>query len=144
MLRPLWNWRIGLAIERGELPPAPTETINGMAVSQWRRVAWQTPEEVWLDRQEAQQADLLEYQLGMPLEPAHRRRGGQLENNLRAKAREIKLAERIGAEEGVDPARLVNASIPGQTPSGSAASPSAQPATGDDDRQREGGDDAGE
>ena len=44
------------------------------------------------------------------------RRGGDPETNLRAKARWLKLVDQIAKEEGVDPAKLYNVQIPGQTP----------------------------
>lgn len=111
LLRPLWNWRVAMAMA-SELKPAPA--ING--ISEWSKVDWQCPEEPWIDRQEAQQADVLEIQAGLnTLGRASKRRGNDLEDTLREKAREQKLIEQIAQETGVDPEKLVKMQIPGQT-----------------------------
>ena len=44
------------------------------------------------------------------------RRGRDAEDTARNNARYLKMLERVGAEEGVDPARLHAIQIPGQTP----------------------------
>ncbi len=115
MNQPLWNWTIAKAMRNGDLPPAPV--VDG--VSQWFRVDWQAPEEPWSDRQEAQQADVLEIQMGVnTLGRACKRRGYDLEDTLRAKAEENKLIDEIAAEFGMSPERLSKMQIPGQTPEG--------------------------
>jgi capsid protein len=112
----LWNWRIAKAIKAGELPAAPTENRNGFDVSQWWKVEWQAPEEVWTDRQEANQADMLEWQMGLvPLSTSAKRRGGDLEDRLRQKAEDLKLAAEIEDEYGLEAGTLIKAQIPGQT-----------------------------
>lgn len=116
MNRRLWNWRIAKAIKSGELPPAPTEKRKGFDVSEWWKVEWQAPEEAWTDRQEANQADMLEYQMGLvPLSTAAKRRGGDLEDRLRKKAEDLIMADRIEAEFGLPKGSLIVAQIPGQT-----------------------------
>lgn len=112
-LRPLWNWRIAMEMRPGgALAPAPA--TNG--ISEWMKVDWQCPEEPWIDRQEAQQADVLEIQAGLnTLGRASKRRGNDLEDTLREKAQEQKLIEQIAGEYGVDPEKLVKMQIPGQT-----------------------------
>lgn len=112
----LWNWRIAKAVKRGELPVPPTENVNGENVSQWWRVEWHAPEEIVTDRQEANQADLMEYQLGItPLSMIVKRRGGDLETRLRAKAKDDQLIDKVSAETGVPRERLVkDIVVPGQ------------------------------
>lgn len=115
-LAPFWAWRITQAIAKGELPAAPTRKRGEFDVSEFGMVDWQPPEEPWIDRQEAQQSDVLEIQAGLStLSRASRRRGYDLEDTLREKARDLKTLERIAAEEGVDPTDLVKMQIPGQT-----------------------------
>jgi lambda family phage portal protein len=112
----LWNWRIPMAMKQGDLPAAPTEQRNGFEVSTWDRVEWQAPEEPWTDRQESNQADMLEWQMGLvPLSVAAKRRGGDLEDRLRQKAEDLKMAAEIEAEYGLPPDTLIKAQIPGQT-----------------------------
>lgn len=112
-MRRVWNWRIGKETQLGgALYPPPT--IDG--VSQWDKVSWQGAEEPWSDRQEAQQSDILEIQSGLgQLELAARRRGGDLETNIRSNARALKKIAKIAEEEGVDAAQLFKMQIPGQT-----------------------------
>jgi len=109
-LQPLWNFRIAMAMRR-ELKPAPA--VKG--VSEWNKVDWQSPEEPWIDRQEAQQADVLEIQAGLStLRQALKRRGRDLEDTLREKAEDALLVDKISEETGVDKNRLVFMQIPGQ------------------------------
>jgi hypothetical protein len=114
----LWNWRIAKAIANGELPPAPVEKgPNGFDRSQWFKVEWHAPEEIVTDRQEANQADLMEYQLAItPLSMIVKRRGHlSFEDRLRMKAADDAVIERVAAETGVPRARLVkDIMIPGQ------------------------------
>ena len=125
MLRPLWDWRIAMAMRTGgELSPAPAP--NG--ISEWNKVEWQFPEEPWIDRQEAQQSDVLEIQAGLgTLTAASKRRGNELETVIRQKARDIKLIERIAKEEGVDPEKLSKMQIPGQTETAKPAPAKVEP-----------------
>ena len=109
----LWNWRIAMAIRDGELAPAPTDERG---ISEWARVEWQAPEEVWVDRQESNQADMMEWQLGLgSLAKAAKRRGSDIEDLLREKAATLQLAARIETEKGLPPGTLIKAQIPGQT-----------------------------
>lgn len=111
-LRPLWSWRIAMEMRPGgALAPAPAP----QGVSEWNMVDWQCPEEPWIDRQEAQQADVLEVQAGLlTLSEASKRRGRDFEDTLRQKAKDIKLTEQIAAEEQIDSEKLVFMQIPGQ------------------------------
>jgi capsid protein len=110
-LQRLWNWRIAKAMKEGDLAPAPL--VDG--VSQWFRVEWQYPEEPWVDRQEANQSDMLEWQLGLgPLSKAAKRRGGNLEDFLRQKAEDLQTAQRLEQEYNLSPGTLIKAQIPGQ------------------------------
>lgn len=111
----LWNWIIAKAMKDGDLPQAPV--VNG--VSQWFRVDWQAPEEPWTDRQEAQQADLLECQMNLgTLFRAAKRRGYTFEDNCYDNAAALKMVERIAEEMGVDEEKLFQMQIPGQAPTG--------------------------
>lgn len=122
----IWNWRIAKAIKDGDLPPAPTELRNGVRVSEWWKVRWQAPEELWLDRQETNQADILEWQAGLITHAELAgRRGKHSETVLRAKAKEMKRIEQIEKEEKLPPGSLVKLQIPGQT--GPSASADATP-----------------
>jgi capsid protein len=108
----LWNWRIAKAMAKKDLPPAPS--VDG--VSQWNRVEWQSPAEPWVDQQESNQADMLAWQLGLaPLSVAAKRRGGDLEDLLREKARNIVMANAIEKEMGLPANTLIQAQMPGQT-----------------------------
>lgn len=113
-LHPLWCWRVALEMAPGrELSPAPAD-VKGR--SEWDKVQWQPPEEPWIDRQEAQQSDVLEVQAGLStLSEACSRRGKDLEDTLRRKAADWQLVEKISAETGVPEEKLVKMQIPGQT-----------------------------
>lgn len=115
-LQPLWNWRIAMAMRPGSvLAPAPAPK----GVSEWMKVEWQFPEEPWIDRQEAQQADVLEIQSGLStLGTALKRRGKDLEDTLREKAKEEQLIQKISLETGVPVEKLVFMQIPGQVMNG--------------------------
>jgi lambda family phage portal protein len=110
-LCPLWNWRIAMAMDNGEIPQAPL--VNN--VSQWNKVSWQFPEEPWIDRQEALQADILEWQAGQgTMSKFSGRRGEDLEETLRRKAEDMKLAYEIEEEYDLPEGSLINTQIPGQ------------------------------
>lgn len=112
----LWNWRIAKAIKDKDVRPAPVEDRNGLKVSQWYRVAWQAPEELWIDRQETNQSDTLEWQAGLgTLGEFASRRGKNLETTLRQKAKELEMQYRIEDEFKLPRGSLVKMQIPGQT-----------------------------
>jgi capsid protein len=99
---------------RGLIPLAP---VNDKGVSEWSQVEWQAPEELWIDRQEAMQADIMEIQAGfLTYSRASKRRGNDFESDLRAKARDLQMIKKIAAEYDVDPEELSKIQIPGQTP----------------------------
>jgi lambda family phage portal protein len=109
----LWNWRIAKAIKSGALPPAPTDD---RMVSEWYKVEWQAPEEPWVDRQEANQADMMEWQMGLgTVSDMVKRRGRDLEDVLREKAANIRLSYDIEKEFKLPEGTLIKAQIPGQT-----------------------------
>lgn len=114
MLNPLVNWRVAMAMRPGgELGPAP---VDATGRSQWDRLEWFPPEEVWLDRQETAQADMLEMQMGKStLGEVLKRKGVDLQDHVTTRAREIKLIEKIAQDEGVHPDQLHKLQIPGQT-----------------------------
>jgi capsid protein len=112
-LLPVIAWRIMRAIKDRELPPAPV--VNG--VSEWAKWEWQRPGVEWIDPQNAIQTEMQEVRMGArDMYAVCARRGGDAEKVARANARYLKMLERVGAEEGVEPARLHNIQIPGQTP----------------------------
>jgi capsid protein len=111
-----WIWRVGMEIRPGgALYPAP---VDEQGVSQWNRIAWQPPEELWLDRQESAQADMLEWQIGQNTMAriAKRRGHGDLADLLTEKAKEIAQSNAIEDEFGLPRGTLINVQIPGQQP----------------------------
>lgn len=114
MLHPWWCWRVARAMAPGgDLAPAP---VDSRGRSMWDRVDWQPPEEVWVDRQEAQQSDVLEIQAALTtFQRASKRRGYDFEDTLRERAEEELIIDRVAAETGVSRDRLVKMQIPGQT-----------------------------
>lgn len=108
----LWNWRIAKAIKDGVLPAAP---VDQRGVSEWWKVEWQGDQELNLDRQNANQSDIIEWQMGLePLSAAASRRGRDLQDTLLEKARILKMAAEIEKQNGLPPGCLINAQIPGQ------------------------------
>jgi hypothetical protein len=110
-----WTWRVGMEVRPGgALYPAP---VDARGVSEWNRVAWQPPEELWLDRQESAQADMLEWQMGQnTMGRVAKRRGiGDHMDLLIEKAEEISGAGVIEDEFGLPRGTLINIQIPGQT-----------------------------
>ena len=102
-----------MAIGDGELDPAP---VDNRGISEWMHVEWQAPEEPWVDRQEANQADMMEWQLGLgTVSEFAKRRGKDLEEVLREKAGNIRLSHEIEKEFDLPAGTLIKAQIPGQT-----------------------------
>jgi len=120
---------------RGDLAPAP---VGKDGVSEWAKVDWQCPAEITIDRQQDMQADVLEIQAGfMTLGQGCKRRGVDFEDQLRMKAEEQKLIDKIAAEAGVDPAALSKMQIPGQTEKPeSTDKPKDDDGMGDDDERK--------
>jgi hypothetical protein len=120
MLRPVTLWRVAMAMRPGgELGKAPVDRAGR---SQWDRVEWYPPEEMWLDRQETAQADMMELQMcKTTLGEILKRKQKDLATTVRARARELVLIEKIAQEERVDPERLHKLQIPGQTDAGKGA-----------------------
>lgn len=109
----LWNWRIAKAIKAGDLPPAP---VDARGISEWFKVEWQAPEELWVDRQESNQADMLAIQMGLDTATrAAKRRGFDLDEIRRERAEEIKTTNDIAKEYNIDAGQLEKLQIPGQT-----------------------------
>lgn len=121
----VWNWRIAKEMKPGGmLAPAP---IDARGMSEWNKVQWQGDMELDLDRQAAIQADIHEWQMGLvPLSHAANRRGIDLEDSLREKARIMKLAGKIEMEEGLPTGSLINAQIPGQITAQNVTEPQDQ------------------
>lgn len=122
MMTPLVNWRVALAMRPGgELAPAPIKrkampTGAEFEVSQWTRVEWYPPEEMWLDRQETAQADTIEMQIGKStLGQILKRKQMTVEDQIRARCKELKLIDGICQDEGIAVDRVYKLQIPGQT-----------------------------
>jgi capsid protein len=123
-LMPVIAWRIDRAIRDRELPPAP---VDARGVSEFAKWEWQRPGVEWIDPQNAIQTEMQEVRIGASdMYAVCARRGRDAEETARANARYLKMLDRIGAEEGIDPARLHAIQIPGQTPT--VATPAAPPA----------------
>lgn len=138
-LNRLWNWRIAKAIKNGALPPAP---LDDQGRSQWWRKEWSLVHMDKVDPQKQVVADKEKFNMGQEsLSSQIRRTGRDRDDVLREKARDIRRAEEIAIEEGVDPSRMIETGTPGLTkvntgsdaPGGAAQSGSAQ-ATATEDR----------
>jgi capsid protein len=113
-LLPVTIWRIAKAVADRELDPAP---VDADGVSELGRWEWQRPGVEWIDPQNAIQTEMQEVRIGASdMYAVCARRGRDAEETARKKARYFKMLERVGLEEGVDPARLHDIQIPGQTP----------------------------
>lgn len=112
MIRPVLEWRVARAIADGELPPAPVDKDGR---SQWDKWEWQRPAVLWLDPQAAVQGEMQEIRMGVgTLKAAAAARGRDLEETLRARAAELRLAADIAAEYNVSADALSSIQIPGQ------------------------------
>lgn len=113
-IRPVVAWRIAKAIRDRELPPAPVDA-NGK--SQFGKWEWQVPGVEWIDPQNAIQTEMQEVRIGAnTMYRVCGRRGLDARDTAVANARYLKMLDEVGKAEGVDPARLHNIQIPGQTP----------------------------
>lgn len=65
VIRPLIDWRIAKAIERGELPPAPTVKVGAFEVSQAFEYRLAVPEYLWADEDSHLKAVKTKFQLGL-------------------------------------------------------------------------------
>ena len=90
MLSRLWNWRIAKAIKAGDLPAAP---LDAQGTSQWFNCEWMPSGIEPIDRADAAQADVSDYNLSTKsLSEICKARGVEFEDVLAAKAREIEQA----------------------------------------------------
>jgi capsid protein len=113
-LLPVTIWRIAKAVADRELDPAP---VDADGVSELGRWEWQRPGVEWIDPQNAIQTEMQEVRIGASdMYAVCARRGRDAEETARKNARYLKMLDRVGIEEGIDPARLHNIQIPGQTP----------------------------
>jgi len=109
-LQRLWNWRIAKAMKAGVLPPAPL--VDG--VSQWWRVDWSLVHMDRADPQKQQSADKDKFNMGLTsLKSLARSQGRDRDDILREKAGDLKRADEIAKEVGVDPARMIETGTPG-------------------------------
>ncbi len=135
MMRPLWCWRVAQEMgPGGELEGCP---VDAQGRSEWDRVEWHEPEQIWVDRQEAAQSDVLEYQMGqVSLHDMAKRRGRDFLATLRDIAQEKMDIAAMEAEFKLPPGSLITTQIPGQTPAGTA--PAKDPASPADDTPQKG------
>jgi capsid protein len=113
-LLPVTQWRIAKAITDRELPPAP---VDSDGVSEFGKWEWQRPGVEWIDPQNAIQNDMQEVRIGATsMYKVCGKRGADAEETARDNARYLIMLDKVGKEFGVDPARLHNIQIPGQTP----------------------------
>ena len=115
ILRPLFVWRVAMAIRAGEIPPAPCALSAA--------VDWQRPAFDWIDPADATQSDLVAIRAGlMTAAEAAEKRGQQLDAVLEARAREIALVQSIALRHGIEPSDLSTIVIAGDTtaPKGNA------------------------
>ena len=93
----LWAWAIPDAIRRGELPEAPVDKRTGR--SEWDKVTWIPPPQEWVTP--LQQANAVNVQLingTRTFGDGARENGRTLEQQWRARAREVALKKRIAEE----------------------------------------------
>jgi len=111
MMQRVWNWRIAKAMKNGVLPLAPKDA-NGM--SEWFRVDWSLVHMDRADPQKQQNADKEKFNMGLTsLKSLARSQGRDRDDILREKARDLKRADEIAKEEGVDPSRMIETGTPG-------------------------------
>ena len=114
LIKPVMAWRVARAIADREIPPAP---VDAQGRSEWDKWEWQRPAMMWLDPQAAIQAEMQEIRIGVKtLTAAAAERGLDLEETLRQRAAELRLAAEIESAYGLAAGSLSNIEIPGQTP----------------------------
>jgi len=110
-LQRLRNWRIAKEIKNGGLPPAP---VNDNGVSQWWRCNWSQVYMPAADPQKEQAARKEEFNMGVTSLTAETRKlGRDRDDVLREKAQDLKRADEIATEYGVDPSRMIETGTPG-------------------------------
>lgn len=116
MMYPLWCWRVAKEMgPGGELQGCP---VDAKGRSQWDWVEWHEPEQIWVDRQEAAQSDVMEYQMGqVSLSDMAKRRGRDFLDTLRDIAQEKVDIAQIEKDHGLPAGSLITTQIPGQKPS---------------------------
>lgn len=132
-LHPWWNWRIGLAMERGELSLAPVDKKSG--VSEYWKVDWGRPRWEWVDPTKEVLARRDEWNMGATsLTEWIASRGGDRDEVFRSKGADLlaahREAQRLNAEAGADLftwRHIVNADTPGvPVPGGESAAESGE------------------
>jgi capsid protein len=109
----VWNWRIAKAMKDGTLPEAPK--VDG--VSEWYRVEWTQPYWQEIDTDKQAKGDAAAWKMGKDsLKSIIGRTGRDRDDVFREKAEDIKAAQRIAEEEGLDDwQQLIDVSQPGDT-----------------------------
>ena len=112
ILRPLWLWRIAMAVADGDLPPPPFCPETGLP--DYDHVSWRRPPFDWIDVSDAIDVEIKEVRAGFRTRAeCCAKRGLDFEDVLRKSAAEQAAIRRVAAEYGVDPADLSNTVLPG-------------------------------
>lgn len=112
ILRPLWIWRIAMAVADGELPPPPECPETGLP--DYDHVSWRRPPFDWIDVSDAIDVEIKEVRAGFRTRAeCCAKRGLDFEDVLRKSASELAAIRAIAAEYGIDPADLSNTVLPG-------------------------------
>ena len=112
ILRPLWLWRIAMAVADGDLPPPPECPETGLP--DYDHVSWRRPPFDWIDVSDAIDVEIKEVRAGFRTRSeCCAKRGLDFEDVLRKSASEMAAIRRVAAEYGVDPANLSNTVLPG-------------------------------
>lgn len=112
ILRPLWIWRIAMAVADGELPPPPECPETGLP--DYDHVSWRRPPFDWIDVSDAIDVEIKEVRAGFRTRAeCCAKRGLDFEDVLRKSAAEQAAIRRVAAEYGVNPADLSNTILPG-------------------------------
>lgn len=112
ILRPLWLWRIAMAVADGDLPPPPLCPDTGLP--DYDHVSWRRPPFDWIDVADAVDVEIKEVRAGFRTRAeCCAKRGQDFEDVLRKSAEEMAAIRRVAAAYGLDPADLSNTVLPG-------------------------------
>lgn len=112
ILRPLWLWRIAMAVADGELSPPPPCPATGLP--DYDHVSWRRPPFDWIDIADAVDVDIKEVRAGFRTRTeCCAKRGQDFGDVLRKSAEEMAEINRVAAAYGLDPTDLSNTILPG-------------------------------
>lgn len=131
----IWEWVIGQAIQRGELGPAPTRTLLGVAVSEFDHVEWTHPPRLTLSPTEDEKVNDAKFARGSMtitdiLKQSNREREDVWNESEEEITDAINRAKKIEKETGVavDYTLFLNKVRPGAgNPSPSPTKPKGEP-----------------